>query len=137
MSDCHNSLVAFKTTKQIMNLRPSEIRFSQNSIKNVFDKRCVHSNKKLTDTLEDLSTGKCNISDIPKITVFKKDEVWYTLDNRRLWVFQRLEEKNKCEEIPVKIGSSIPGRKMTTTNDGKYVHVRTGVVTRTRRRPYR
>ncbi|XP_060071833.1 uncharacterized protein LOC132551670 [Ylistrum balloti] len=107
-----------------MDLKPSEIRFTQNSINNVFDKNSRHDCQHIGETLDSLLMGRCEISDIPTITVINRNSAWYTVDNRRLWVFQKLEELGKCTEIPVIKGFSIPAKKLTTNNDGRSVRVR-------------
>ena len=38
----------------VMELKPSQIYYSQESINNVFDKRSAHSCKRIGDTLDDL-----------------------------------------------------------------------------------
>ncbi|XP_033745120.1 uncharacterized protein LOC117330754 [Pecten maximus] len=107
-----------------MNLRPNDIRFSQDSINNVFDKRSTHANRRIGETLDALLRGLCKISDIPTITVVQRNGAWYTTDNRRLWVFRKLEELGGCTTIPVRTGYHIPDSKLTTKNSGRSVVVR-------------
>ncbi|XP_069124895.1 uncharacterized protein [Argopecten irradians] len=107
-----------------MKLKPSEIRFCQDSINFVFDKKSSHSGKRIGETLDALLRGQCTVSQIPTITVVQRNGVWYTADNRRLWVFRKLEELGKCTTIPVYQGYSIPSKKFTTTNNGISVTVR-------------
>ena len=54
---------------QTMELKPSEIFFSQAEINNVFDRRSCHRNKNLGETLDELVEGRCRISAIPTISV--------------------------------------------------------------------
>ena len=68
----------------------------------------------------------CSIHSIPTISVVKKDNKWYTADNRRLWVFRNLERLGKCNEIRVTEGYYIPSSKFTTYNGGESVVVRNG-----------
>lgn len=63
------------------------------------------------------------MDDIEKITVKIKHENLYSADNRRLWVFQKLEKLGKCDTIAVKFGY-IDSRKFTTTNLGTSVRIR-------------
>ena len=107
-----------------MQLRPSDIYFSQDSINNVFDRRCPHSNRTVGQTLDDLCEGRISVYAIPTITVVKKGGKWFTADNRRLWVFRELERLGKCIFIPVNEGSYIPSSKFTTYNGGASVEVR-------------
>ncbi|XP_021354750.1 uncharacterized protein LOC110451197 [Mizuhopecten yessoensis] len=109
----------------MLTLRPSEIRFSQDSISNVFHEKTNHADTHIGETLDALLTGKCNISEIPPITVVYMNENWYSADNRRLWVFRKLEELGQCTEIPVQKGRRrIPRKKLTTKNDGTDIRVR-------------
>ncbi|XP_021362102.1 uncharacterized protein LOC110455953 [Mizuhopecten yessoensis] len=107
-----------------MYLRPSEIRFSQDSINNIFDKNSLHAYRRIGETLDALLKGQCNISDIPTIKVVNRNGVWFTVDNRRLWVFRKLEELGKCTDIPVRQDYNIPSRKLTTVNEGRSITVR-------------
>ncbi|KAL4239663.1 hypothetical protein ACF0H5_000469 [Mactra antiquata] len=107
-----------------MNLKPSEIFFSQDSINNKFDKRSQHRNQHIGVTLDDLCEGRCVISDIPKISVMKNGGKWIAADNRRLWVFRQMERHGKCDTIQVLIVNSIPDKKKTSTNGGISVTVR-------------
>ncbi|WAR29658.1 hypothetical protein MAR_003226 [Mya arenaria] len=43
-----------------MELRPSEIYYSQDSINNVFDKRCRHSYKLIGETLDEICEESSN-----------------------------------------------------------------------------
>ena len=107
-----------------MMLRPSDIYFSQDSINNVFNKRCPHSHKNIGGTLDDLCDGRISVTNIPIISVTYMAGKWFTGDNRRLWVFRHLERLGQCETIPVYVTSYIPGNKFTTLNGGASVKVR-------------
>jgi hypothetical protein len=104
---------------QKMELKPSEICFSQAEINNVFDKRSCHPHKNLGETLDELVEGRCRISDIPTISVVWRNEKWVTTDNRRLWVFRHLEKLGKCTTIRVNQTYFIDSRKLNSTNDGR------------------
>ncbi|XP_069124890.1 uncharacterized protein [Argopecten irradians] len=107
-----------------MRLRPSDIRFCQDSINSVFDKNSEHAYGRIGETLDDLLRGDSDVYDIPTITVVDVDDVWYTTDNRRLWVFQKLEDLGRCKKIPVIEDDEIPPKKFTTENDGISIYVR-------------
>lgn len=55
-----------------------------------------------------------------------KNGKWFTLDNRRLWVFRRLEEDGHITDVDVNVVSSdrLKARKFTTTNGGVSVRIR-------------
>ena len=107
-----------------MMLKPSNIYFSQDSINNMFDKRCRHSCTSVGETLDDLCEGYISVEKIPTISVMYKNGKWFTGDNRRLWVFRHLERLGKCTTIPVYETSYIPSNKFTTYNGGASVTVR-------------
>ncbi|KAH3858255.1 hypothetical protein DPMN_100875 [Dreissena polymorpha] len=100
----------------MLSLRPSDIHYSQDSINNYFDSKCNHSGVLIGKTLDDICEG----SDIPKITVVKRNGKWVTANNRLLW----LEKLGKCTHIDVYEGFSLPTEKLTSTNVGVTVHVR-------------
>ncbi|KAH3896136.1 uncharacterized protein LOC127864357 isoform X1 [Dreissena polymorpha] len=107
-----------------MQLKPSEILYSQDSINIYFDSRSSNANHKLGETLDDICEGKCSIESIPAITVVNQDVKWMTTDNRRLWVFKELELLGKCVNIQVNVGQSIPESKRTTKNNGVSIIIR-------------
>lgn len=72
-------------------LYPSQIRFSQKCISNRFE-----DGKLIGKGLDDLVNGVKKISDIRTIRVVNIHERWYTLDNRRLWMF-RMYQKIKLQ----------------------------------------
>lgn len=55
-----------------------------------------------------------------------KNGKWFTLDNRRLWIFRRLEEGGHITDVDVNVVSSdrLSARKFTTTNGGVSVRIR-------------
>ncbi|KAK3089415.1 hypothetical protein FSP39_003462 [Pinctada imbricata] len=108
----------------VLSIRPSDIHFSQDSIGCTFGKNTPHSHYSLGETVDDILLDNTTIDDIPMIIVTLVDGLWFTPDNRRLWVFRKLEELGKCEEISVKKGHFIPDNKFTTENGGVSVNVR-------------
>ena len=109
-----------KTYHYTMYLRPSEIRFSQDSIGSTFGRSTSHPYRPIGNTLDDILNGHINVQSIPSISVVKQNGLWFTADNRRLWVFQEAEKRGKCDKIYVRES----GYKMTTMNDGVSVYVR-------------
>ncbi|VDI19866.1 Hypothetical predicted protein [Mytilus galloprovincialis] len=107
-----------------MELRPSEIFYSQDSIMNRFGDYTNHRNTYLGETLDQLLQGYCNVYSIPTITVVKKYGKWFTSDNRRLWVFRKAEEIGFLETIDVTVSSYLNGNKFTTENGGTSIRVR-------------
>jgi hypothetical protein len=107
-----------------MELKPSKIRYSQDSIARTFGKSTRHPSRLIGETRDDILTGQCNVNSIPAISVVFMRGHWFTSDNRRLWVFQKAEERGKCDKILVYEGYDIDDNKFTTTNEGRYVSVR-------------
>lgn len=106
-----------------MELRPSEIRFKQDSIKREFQ-----NGKGVNDTALLLCTGSMSPNEFPSISVSKKDNKYYSFDNRRLYVFRVAEYHGAISHIKVRIAPSYRARfddeTFTTTDDGREVKVR-------------
>jgi hypothetical protein len=108
----------------VINLAPSEIRYSQDSISNSFGDSTHHAGQYIGETLDEIIRNPDTADRIPNISVFSKDGTWITLDNRRLWVFKKAEELGIVCSIDVSVKDRIYYAKLTTTSDGRYVHVR-------------
>jgi len=78
---------------------PNQIRFTHSKIKSIFsDGRTVES------TLEDILSGKITVEDLPRIVVHKQDDkTYYSMNNRRLWVFKECKKRNYLQTVPVRI----------------------------------
>lgn len=102
-------------------MKPSQIYYSQNSINEKFDNGYT-----IYATLNACKNHPFVIYEIPPIRVCKKDGKWYTLDNRRLWVFKRLEEQGHVDSVRIKqvSPSLLTAQKFTTTNGGESVEIR-------------
>ncbi|CAI9741457.1 Hypothetical predicted protein [Octopus vulgaris] len=104
-----------------MELRPSEIRYTQCSIQPKFS-----GGASLQKTVNDIVAGRIKIEDFPPITVAPHEGNYHSLDNRRLWVFKRLEDRGRCSKIKVKVSSVNlkRHRKFTTTNGGTSIKIK-------------
>ena len=102
-------------------LRPSDIRYTQSTISNKFSDGTLIGN-----LLDDIVIGRCFVSAIKRIEVKLVDGVWYSADNRRLWVFKQLEFLGHCPLLTVKIVKRIDWAKCTSTNGGIDVLLRGG-----------
>lgn len=80
-------------------LKPKDICFKSKLLPSSFDNGIL-----LRETLQQLSNKEILIEDVPTIDVVwcKEKWQWYTLNNRRLWVFRELEKKGKCQYITTK-----------------------------------
>ena len=109
-----------------MELRPSQIFYSQDSILNRFGDYTRHAKMCIGETLDHLLVGRCNVEDILTMIVMKRNGKWFTSDNRRLWVFRTAEEIGFLETVKVKVIRFIPNKKFTTVNHGQSVRFRGG-----------
>lgn len=98
----------------------AEIGYSQDSILPEF-----RDGRPLSLMEQELCTGRKTLQDIPTITVVMHGSRWYSVDNRRLYVFKRVFQSG---EIPVIVGSRDQrfSNKFTTVNGGRSVRVRAG-----------
>ena len=80
-------------------LKPSDICFKKKLLPSSFDDGIP-----LRETLQQLTNEEILIEDLPSIDVVwcQQKWVWYTLNNRRLWVFRELEKLGKCQYIATK-----------------------------------
>lgn len=107
-----------------MNLNPSEIRYSQNSISSDF----THHPGDLDDMISDLRSGRLSVHSIPTIEVVLKDYCYYVLSgNRRLYCFKAAS----LTSVPVTLRQlSDPNvkatfdKRFTTKNNGLSIHLR-------------
>ncbi|KAK3086627.1 hypothetical protein FSP39_021206 [Pinctada imbricata] len=104
-------------------LRPCTIRYTQDSISSKFSEGSPHSGVQIGQTLDDIVTGHCSITDLPPMTVEMVKGVWYSSNCRRLWVLKKAEELGVCSLVPVKQGF-LNESQITTYNFGKNIKVR-------------
>ena len=99
-----------------MEIRPSQIFYSQDSILNRFGDYTRHANMNIGETLDYLLVGRCNVDDILTMNVMKMNGEWFTSDNRRLWVFGKAEEIGFLETVKVNVIYYTSNNKFTTVN---------------------
>ena len=101
-------------------LRPSEIRFSQNSINSHF-----HDGRHVNEVAEDITSGFYDYEN-SGIKVYQRNGEYYTRNNRMLYAYRVAEERGTVDEIPVEIVpmSRQDVVKFSTKNNGAYVKVR-------------
>jgi hypothetical protein len=117
-----NSILSFQNARALDEplgqVNPNDIRFSQNSIRSVFS-----NDETLDDTINGLINGIISPSDFPPIRIFEVDGNIFTLDNRRLYVFQEAGFPiNTMLATPFEIENE--SWKFTTENDGTSIQVR-------------
>ncbi len=100
---------------------PGSIRFSQSSIGRTFSEGGT-----LRETIEGLRSGAISPEPFPPIRVFERNGLTFTLDNRRLFVFQQAgvpirTVRATAEEVAAEAW------KFTTRNEGVSIRVRGGL----------
>ena len=107
----------------VINLAPSEIRYSQDSISNSFGDSTHHADQYIGETLDEIVMFSDKANFIPNISVFNIDGKWFTSDNRRLWVFKKAEELGIVRSIDVYVTYEID-YLFTTRSDGRHIRIR-------------
>jgi len=103
-------------------MRPSNIRFTQDSISDEFGDSC----KTLVETFRELLYGDLDIDDIEQITVVKyQRQYWVVSGNRRLYIFQKLEEEDCLDTVPVTVKPINIGQFFQEDDDEKRRRFRT------------
>lgn len=97
----------------LIELQPSEILFSQKSIKHRFQDKNNQPGQHIGEVLDDIVQGRVKIQSIPKIEVINEDGLWISGDNRRLWIFKQLEHLGQVDKITVKHVKRINTKKLT------------------------
>lgn len=69
-------------------LDPREIRFTHSRIRPLFS-----CGRRVTETLDDVREKKITVAQLPRITVIQQDNMYYSMNNRRLYVFKQLREE--------------------------------------------
>ncbi|CAK9116206.1 unnamed protein product [Durusdinium trenchii] len=118
-------------------MRPASIRFCQDSILSEF-----RNGIPLEDVIDELLRGELFVEDFPPIRVFLRDGTdidgeiqgdinlstdTYSLDNRRLFVFQKFAERS-YDEVTIPVVwidlADVDEDKLTTDCDGEEIRVR-------------
>jgi hypothetical protein len=95
---------------KIINLNPSNIYFTHSRIRQQF----TGNGMMVMDSLEECIKNPTQIKSIPKIKVIydQKSDRYLSMNNRRLWLFKRLQQEGKLESIPVYLEYLKPNSKM-------------------------
>ena len=111
----------------IVRMDPHDIRYTQNSIKNIFSNG-KYKGTRVDDLVDALKAGSVTPDDVPAIRIFKGGDGYvYSLDNRRLYAFK----KAGMREINAKWADTSKRRirkeirnKFHPINDGLSIRVR-------------
>lgn len=82
-----------------MFLKPSEIRFSQDSIGNSFGGYTSHPFRRIGQTLDDILSGRCNVDSIPRISVMNRNGLWLQRTTGDYGYFNRPKHAGKLRKF--------------------------------------
>ena len=99
-------------------LAPSKIRFMHHHICPRFKNQ-----NSVEDTVNKIAKGKLNVSDLPMIRVVRRKGFYFSFDNRRLYVFRRLQHLGKLKKVKVQLAplSQFQPYRLSTENNGKSI----------------
>ncbi|KAJ3295468.1 hypothetical protein HK104_002657 [Borealophlyctis nickersoniae] len=100
-------------------LDPSEIRYTQRSISRYFSDEDYGTIYDLEDTLR---WGQLDEDDVDPIRVVWHEDVWWSLDNRRLWAFKEADSDKILVQVVEANGEFY--RKRNSVTDGWSVQIR-------------
>jgi hypothetical protein len=70
----------------MIEIDPEEIYFTHSRVRPFF----TGCNKRIEDTLQEIIDGVTSVKDIPLITVIPNEDCFFSLNNRRLFLFKKL-----------------------------------------------
>lgn len=104
-------------------MRPSEIRFTHDSIQSSF-----RDGRSITETFREILLQNLVIEDLPLMELMEYGSEWFVVrGNRRLFMFQELEKRGYLQEVKVHLKTFDPvifQSQYTSTNKGKSVRIR-------------
>ncbi|KAJ3062729.1 hypothetical protein HDU98_001402 [Podochytrium sp. JEL0797] len=86
-----------------MEIDPEIIYFTHSKIRKNFS----GCGRLLTDTLEQIQTGKLDVASLPLIRVIYDGEKYYSMNNRRLWVFKELKKSGHISTIVAEVRPAV------------------------------
>ena len=96
-----------------------DIYYSQDSIKQSFQ-----DGRSLAMMQRELLQGGKRVTDIPRITVVRSQGHWFSVDNRRLWVFKQVYSGTKAIPVYQGVQDHRFWNKFTTNNGGRQIRLR-------------
>lgn len=100
-----------------------DIYYSQDSIKQSFQ-----DGQTLEKMKRQLLQGVKTVTDIPRITVVRHQGHWFSVDNRRLWVFKQVYSGTKTIPVCQGVQDHRFWNKFTTKNGGRQIRLRWSVI---------
>jgi hypothetical protein len=89
-SNDDNNIINNNHNKKIVSIDVNIIYFTHSRIRPIF----TGCNKLISDTLHEIVNGKISIKNIPLITIIENNGNYFSLNNRRLYLFKMLAEMN-------------------------------------------
>ena len=105
----------------VIELSPSDIRFTQDSIRKTFG-----DGRDVNNTIRQILRGELSVLSLPRIRVVNVGGCYFAFDNRRLYVYRVLQFRGFLKTVQVNLAPStqLQPDKWTTTNEGQSVSVR-------------
>lgn len=104
-------------------LRPTDIRFSKNTIRDTFTKSFedtkIHGQRKIHDVIDDIRSGLINPHKLPPLKTFVQRNQWRTTNNRRLYMLRVLEVEGYIEYVKVQVVRQY--RRLDLRDDGQTI----------------
>ena len=94
-------------------LDPEDVYFTHARVRPFFSS----CGRRLDETLADIADGHTRIEDLPTITVLDAGDHYFSLNNRRLWVFKELRSRGIIEKVRVRVKEALPREKERYTTD--------------------
>ena len=105
-------------------LSVDDIYFSQDSINCKFNSTTLQT-KYLGEVLDEIIDGRRPVEHLLKdMSVAQRDNRWYTVNNRNLWVLKQLKLHNKVNKVTVNRAGRISNQRFTTRNGGIRINLR-------------
>src|SRR3546814_893481 len=99
-----------KAKDTLVHIDPAHIRFTHSRIRPFFS----GCGRRVEDTMNDILEGRMRFEDLPFITVIAMEggDVFFSLNNRRMYVIKQLKERGFLQTVPVRIKSDAERRKL-------------------------
>ena len=98
-------------------MNPQHLLYSQNGISSEFKR-----GGEIRDALFDVCSGGTKVLDFPRMEVFLHRGLWFSADNRRLWVFKSAGVT--LARVRRTYFNESHSRKLDTRSHGQVVHIR-------------
>lgn len=115
-----------------LELKPSDIRFTKETILPRFQNDRNHPGRLINDVIDDIIAGRdVTWQGFPPIAVVQMNGLYWSFNSRRLYMFRVLECEGVLDTIPVRLVQRELGRRRSNMrNGGIAVQLRNGAITR-------